>query len=706
MSHRFHGTRLCFAALVLSSAAAVRADSPAGPLEEIETRDGRIFVGEVVGYDVASRSYRLLCVPDGKEVTVAENAILAIRPRSAGTSSAGAARAPTAPPPAPAPAPKLPEELAGLQAPTAAPPSHLDRLLADLSAYMAPADLAVRARFDAAVRLAREHRLQEALARLENGGGIGAALAADVLAAAILIENREQAAALPILLQAERRESGDPFVLEMLTWLTGRLGYLALEIRFGEAWVDARHQGPKRLLERCRFLRTRDPRRAAEAWAAYLAADPELKRLDGDEARHTSDGREALRRGDAASALRSFAAAAAANPFLREALGPERRQAMEASIEATLKSPAPIAAADLAVLAALSAEDPQRAAKESSVESAAVRRRLDEAVGIDGLRRAVDELASIDEELARRHQGLWRQRLTETARQAVTSGDADGAGKALAALKAVPGFGALPGSLLDEVERRCLAEFEAGRRASALRWAAVLEEASAPELAEQLRRRIGPAAPRPAEPAGAAPRNDAAAAAAAANASQARVAPEALAGYFPLSIGSSWNYYHGDGTRARLELERIDRQSVGSMYRFRDVVDFNGASVTQAKTAYFRDNALFLGKGTDPALAEPILAAPLAAGRRWSWQKGNRGEIRCEREVVALDVEVTCRAGSYPRCLKVRSSCWYEKDGESSPPVVEWHYFAPGVGLVKVETENPLDGREIEAFRDGGTGGG
>ena len=81
-----------------------------------------------------------------------------------------------------------------------------------------------------------------------------------------------------------------------------------------------------------------------------------------------------------------------------------------------------------------------------------------------------------------------------------------------------------------------------------------------------------------------------------------------------------------------------------------------------------------------------------------------------QREYVADDVRVHCRAGVFENCLKVKATSRFDSLGVRSRPVVQWFYYASGVGLVKIVGTMPLDGRELVEYqvgkKDGATSGG
>lgn len=170
--------------------------------------------------------------------------------------------------------------------------------------------------------------------------------------------------------------------------------------------------------------------------------------------------------------------------------------------------------------------------------------------------------------------------------------------------------------------------------------------------------------------------------------------------YLVLKPGSAWTYLHGDGSREVQKLDRIEVLDDGrTAYRFSYDFQLADARIPYQKTGFFAGGFFQIVSGSRATAGELALKVPVVVGENWSWRKG---DISFEREHVATDVRVICRAGSFENCLKVKATSRFDKNGIRSRPVVQWFYYAPGVGLVKIEGESAFDGRELEEYRSGG----
>ena len=69
------------------------------------------------------------------------------------------------------------------------------------------------------------------------------------------------------------------------------------------------------------------------------------------------------------------------------------------------------------------------------------------------------------------------------------------------------------------------------------------------------------------------------------------------------------------------------------------------------------------------------------------------GEAEDQGEVVGNNESVTVAAGTFNGCLKIKET------NPLDPEVLEYKYYANGVGLVKVEIiQNPLETEELVSF--------
>ncbi|MBI4582855.1 MAG: hypothetical protein HY717_02305 [Planctomycetes bacterium] len=582
--------------------------APGNDLEEIETRDGQLYRGEVVGYDAALKGY-ILRQRDG-EITMPEEKIIAIRPaqgpprleappaaKETGVSSASSvSREP------------LPQVAA---APEGAAEEIWRRFLEELEplSRLSKAEEArnleeARGLLIAGKSAAAKQRLERLLEHdpaspgpLLMLGGMG-------------WKERAYPRAFRLLSSVLNAPLEAPAAEEMLAKAASELGYWQAASRLLERQARRRFDGAEELYQVFLLRRERDPGRAGQAWNEYLASDPELSAVRSPEGEFYHQGKRALEQGSFSAAVNHFAAALKANPFLQDLVQPLRLRALEGR------------------------------AAQSRQEG-----------DLDQL--AADAEALAEENPPRR----------EEYRQLREQGEAE--------IKVKNFKAALP----PEAAVKVPVESASTRRSSSP------ESAAAPAPSGE----TGAAAPAP----------SGAASAAAAVASQGHEITGA-AGYFPLQAGNWWAYRHGDGTRDVHRLEKIDGPAgQRTVYRFGNEIEFGETKVPYSKSGFFEEGILFLGAAADPAQADRVLALPLQAGHEWSWE---RGEIIYEREYLSTGATVQCRAGTFTRCLKVRASSRYHSGAKDAPAVQQLFYYAPGVGLVKIEAENPLDGRELEAY--------
>lgn len=164
--------------------------------------------------------------------------------------------------------------------------------------------------------------------------------------------------------------------------------------------------------------------------------------------------------------------------------------------------------------------------------------------------------------------------------------------------------------------------------------------------------------------------------------------------YVPLIPGERRVYRHRDGTIDYQFLDRVEMHpQFGSVYRHENHFEIGELRIPYTKSSFWLDGKLHQGAGVDPSTSMQALAVPLVEGGSWEWKNG---EITFERRYESLDETVTCGAGTFENCLKVKAVSRYR--AESTRAVVQWFTYAPGVGLVKVESENPAEGYELESY--------
>ncbi len=749
-----------------------------GPLEEVETRQGRTYRGRVAGYDAATRSYILLI--DGNRITLAEADILTIRPIE--ESAAPAGPKPPAPAvaaleiPASTPAPFSPVEPKEEHRPgedyrpaaskgseprdSGARPVESRPSLESGSAFKSePPDReatsleAVAARYRQLPTPRTPEALQaveEAMERIRMGQPLaaieplrravhfepGSVTALLLLAAVHLDVERDAEAAYPLVLSAVAQGSGAPVAAALLERTAGVLGYRRFRDRLGAEAIERRYGGAERQYRLFRHYERRDRERARTAWDEYRKLDLRWEIVETTEGRSLRAAAEALDRGETTAAAGHLLSAIADNPLVEDDVQVLlMRLYTSRADKARGAGRFEIAAADLKALAE---EFPSRRgefqAKLEEIESAMVAARLGSAesmrqieAGVTALGGPIPDLRSrfgsqiaetylklaqtaasrddIDGSLAAAKAALtyggvarsdFLDRVALALGHAISAGSLDGAPQRLASLDLLVGERVKRGS--DEADLRTRlrdvrtqlsiayraqwsAQIARGERKVALK---ALKEylALEPDDAEARRRHdeLEPGL-------SVAPRD-----------SSVPVGPETVR-YLPLILGSRWGYLQGDGSREVQKLDRIEPIADGrTVYRFSTELRIGEAKIPYHKTGFFAGEYFQFGAGLRATTGELVLKLPIAKGERWTWKKG---DIHCEREYVDTEARVICRAGTFDRCLKVKATSRFDASGVRSRPIVQWFYYAPGVGLVKIEAETPFDGRELEEYRIG-----
>lgn len=153
-----------------------------------------------------------------------------------------------------------------------------------------------------------------------------------------------------------------------------------------------------------------------------------------------------------------------------------------------------------------------------------------------------------------------------------------------------------------------------------------------------------------------------------------------LARYWPLRRGAWWKFRRGDEgeeiVRVR-EVEETDPEHP-RFYCERTVRRGSEESSTPY-TLSARPGELSVGSGPS---REVLFEFPVEVGRTWSWSDET---FQYRRTYVAKDVPVKTRAGDFPKCLKMEFRTTTAVSSESPLEMTSTLYYAPGVGLVKME---------------------
>ncbi len=148
----------------------------------------------------------------------------------------------------------------------------------------------------------------------------------------------------------------------------------------------------------------------------------------------------------------------------------------------------------------------------------------------------------------------------------------------------------------------------------------------------------------------------------------------APADYYPLAVGNEWVY------RDASPALPVERQGATRTVRI----------LERTRDGYFRDSA-----GAD-LRADPdclhdrdrrLLCAPVETGRTWSSVVSVSSTERYE--IVGVGERVATPAGTFDGCVRVRARNRASRVNE----LVNELTFAPGVGLVRIETAVVVDGK-------------
>lgn len=198
------------------------------------------------------------------------------------------------------------------------------------------------------------------------------------------------------------------------------------------------------------------------------------------------------------------------------------------------------------------------------------------------------------------------------------------------------------------------------------------------------------------------------------------------AGYFPLQEGRSWTYrvvtsLIGDAPVTRtLSIENIGKKNFREkpywLRRTSNGTDYYLGADATGVYRYGKRTLVELSPRLDasPRMVMP-LPIPRKVGRSWSVltqsytlhrvlpnyepPTENIAHFHMTYSVVGLDEEVTVPAGTFKHCLLIEGqaqidqyagSSTHEDDGEIEITTREW--YAPNVGMVKMERTEPLDG--------------
>ncbi|MBI5367455.1 MAG: tetratricopeptide repeat protein [Planctomycetes bacterium] len=155
--------------------------------------------------------------------------------------------------------------------------------------------------------------------------------------------------------------------------------------------------------------------------------------------------------------------------------------------------------------------------------------------------------------------------------------------------------------------------------------------------------------------------------------------------YYPLAPGSEWVYTQGD-TRV------VHRVGPCTYDRGQEVYEIVQESM-QGGTTHGRKVQVVEDKASitlvDRGLRDQLFQFPVLVGKSWEWTEG---KLIHRRTYVSTGETVVTRAARYQNCLKVEFKTLLAGDTAERPTsATTHHYYAPGVGLVRVEVEGDTE---------------
>jgi len=206
--------------------------------------------------------------------------------------------------------------------------------------------------------------------------------------------------------------------------------------------------------------------------------------------------------------------------------------------------------------------------------------------------------------------------------------------------------------------------------------------------------------------------------------------PSDMNDYFPLEKGRFWeyrvetNYTETEPTYSSLRIENIGKKTIGDqtfwVRRTSNGTDYYLRKDSDGVFRYGKRNIIEKHPSMD-ANKRMVLPLPLPdrSGKSWSvltqsytihrilpnYEPPNENIARFHMTYTleSLDEEVTVPAGSFKKCLLIEGQAQIDQlvganTGNGTIEMTTREWYAPGIGLVKLERIEPLDG---EVFKGG-----
>lgn len=194
--------------------------------------------------------------------------------------------------------------------------------------------------------------------------------------------------------------------------------------------------------------------------------------------------------------------------------------------------------------------------------------------------------------------------------------------------------------------------------------------------------------------------------------------------YFPLNKGLVWEYkHHTELTGKDSKLSTMKIESLGNKefqdqnYSVRRTSNGTDYYLKEDDTGIFRYGVRTIVENYPRLDAAPKMVMPLPipdkVGKSWSeitqsytlhrvlpnYEPPNENIARfyMTYTLVGIDEEISVPAGTYKHCLLIEGQALIDKlsgtnPGSSEIEITTREWYAPGVGLVKMERLEPLDG--------------
>lgn len=166
--------------------------------------------------------------------------------------------------------------------------------------------------------------------------------------------------------------------------------------------------------------------------------------------------------------------------------------------------------------------------------------------------------------------------------------------------------------------------------------------------------------------------------------------------YYPLKPGNQWTYTYpwgkGEGEEKVVVEEFFNEYNA---YLLREITKLGSALPMTTERLIDKRKTMILDIGTRGGFgsadwnfsSQTLLQFPLKVGKRWKY---NWGGSTVDCSVVNIG-DVKVEAGKFSNVVEIRKVIWgSKKKGKKSEVIMEeLRYYAPGVGLIKVESVDP-----------------